>query len=616
MASDCGIAGLASITGEAIGFREFYPAMEAMRERGTGDGAGYAAWSPWGAVRAKVFVEPGGLGEVEELLGGITITRLGSRSLGHGVLLDDRLLAAYPPLEALTRLRLLQYSRYLEAWKNIGWPRSVADTYRLWGRRSRAWIGHVRFPTNSPGFQPWLAHPFASYETMIVHNGDLSSYGVNKAFVESVRGFTGFTGNDSEVIAHLLDIMLSDGYTPEDAVEALVYGRGGGRGVRLDGPFAVIFLHGTPRGPVFGAFVDRHHLRPLYVSICGGRVAAASEAAAVKELTPYCKPMILRGGGYVIAYPDGELVCRGVAEPPPLPPHPQPPAGAIDASGLTASELNRLIGEALASRGYAAVVNVSGHRYLANGMGPGRLEVWGVVGNASLNLVRGLRATIYGDAQEDLCDSMEDGVVAVIGDVGDSVAQAMRGGEVYVAGNAGNRAGVQMKGGSLVIRGSAGDYLGEFMAGGVILVLGGVGRGVAAGMVGGRIYVASRVPAVNVGYAPPRSMLRRYLTSLAMQGVVDWAAARKALSAGTIDELREVLGDAFRYLEKLWGSLHLGHPRHEYRYLRDLEREEVRRLLNGFTRATGVRLDVEEVLEEKFTVIEAAGARKPRRPHQ
>ncbi len=596
-----------SLTGEPIAFREFYPAMEAMKHRGTGDGAGYAAWSPWGAVRVKVFVAGDGE-EVEELLGPLTITRLGSRRLGGGVVLDDRLLAAYPPVEAVTRLRLLQYSRYLEAWKNIGWPWSVADDYRLWGRRSTAWIGHVRFPTNSPGYQPWLAHPFSSYETMIVHNGDLSSYGVNKAFVESVRGFTGFTGNDSEVIAHLLDIMMSDGYTAEDAVEALVYGRSAPRGVRLDGPYAVIFLHGTPRGPVMGAFVDRHHLRPLYVALCRGRLVAASEAAAVREAAPYCKPYMLRGGGYVVAYPDGELAVKGVAETPPLPQHPPPPPGSIDASRMSSEELNRVVAGALAEKGYVAVRGLRGHRFFANGLGPGRVEAWGVVGNASLNLIRGLHVTIHGDAQEDLCDSMEYGVVGVVGDVGDSAAQAMRGGEVYVAGNAGNRAGVQMKGGVLVIAGSAGDYLGEFMAGGVILVLGRAGRGVGAGMVGGRIYVASRIPAEDIGYAPPRGMLRRYLTSLALQGAIDPSAAREALKAETIEELARVLGGGFRLVEKLWGSLHLGYPMHSYRYLDDSEAEEVRRLVERLGEETGVRVDAEELLTRRFTVVEACRA--------
>jgi glutamate synthase domain-containing protein 3 len=58
---------------------------------------------------------------------------------------------------------------------------------------------------------------------------------------------------------------------------------------------------------------------------------------------------------------------------------------------------------------------------------------------------------IYGDAQEDLGDAMNGGLIAVYGNVGDAVGQAKRGGEIYVYGNAGNRAGIQHRGGVLVI---------------------------------------------------------------------------------------------------------------------------------------------------------------------
>ena len=53
---------------------------------------------------------------------------------------------------------------------------------------------------------------------------------------------------------------------------------------------------------------------------------------------------------------------------------------------------------------------------------------------------------IYGDAQEDLGDAMNGGLIAVYCNVGDAVGQAKRGGEIYIYGNVGNRAGIQHRG--------------------------------------------------------------------------------------------------------------------------------------------------------------------------
>ncbi|BES80439.1 hypothetical protein [Pyrodictium abyssi] len=605
----CGIAGVVSLDGSQVESRLVIEALEAMRERGTEHGAGYAAYSPEprGLVRARVFTRIG-LDEpvAEELLG--VLTEEGPRriaELGHGIAVDERLLLDYPPASVVGRLWLLQAARFLEVWKSIGWPREVADVYELWGRRAQAWIGHTRYPTNSPGFQPWLAHPFTSGETVIVHNGDLSSYGANRRLVKYWMGLNGFTGNDSEVIAYLMELFFRDGYNAHDIVEILVEGKGP-RWARLDGPHAVIFIHGEPRGPVFGAFVDRHHLRPLYVAVTEDRVYAASEAAAVKAMDPRARPRLLRGGGYVIVYPDGEIEVRGLTEARTLPEPPRPPAWAVDASRMTRTELNQALAAMLERAGYAAAYNLRGHRYVANGLGPGRLELWGIVGNASLNVASGLDVKIYGDAQEDLGDSMEDTRVVVYGNVGDAAGQAMRSGELHILGDAGNRLGIQMKGGVIVVRGDAGDYLGEFMAGGTIVALGRVGRYIATGMVGGKIYIRGHVPLSHIGKAPPRSQVERYIRAMAARGEITTEQMYQALQSQTVDELKKALGDKFSRLAKLWGVLHVGYPQAEYRYLRGDEAEELEKILRAHVEATGVKLDIGELLEHKYTVITAA----------
>ncbi len=599
----CGIAGAISLD-EMLGFQRVLAALRAMEERGTEHGAGYAAYSPEpnGYVRLRVFIDEH-LENPEEELSHLVTEEQPRRIavLGHGISVYEVLLRDYPSRQQLGKLRVLQSSRFLEVWKSIGRPHEVAESYNLWSKVSPAWIGHTRYPTNSPGFRPWLAHPFSCGETVIIHNGDLSSYGSNKRLVEYLLGVRSFTGNDSEVIAYLIDMLMKDGYNADDMIDMLVYGRGL-RGARLDGPYAVVFLHGEPQGPLLGAFIDRHHLRPLYVAIENGVVYVASEAAAIKAMEPGARPQLLRGGGRVIVYPDGEIIAKGLVAYKAYD-YPKPPRWAIDASGLTRSELNAELAKMLSERGYAAAYNLLGHRYVASGLGPGKLELWGIVGNASLNLVEGLEVRIYGSAQEDLADCAENSRIIVYGDVGDSAAQAMRSGELHVLGNAGNRLGVQLKGGIIVVHGDAGDYLGEFMAGGRILVLGKVGKYVATGMVGGKIYVKGHIPLSSIGKAPPRRQIERYIKALASRGEIGQKEMYSALRARSVSELKSVLGDRFRVLERLWGVLHIGYPHAEYRYLRDDEIEELKQIIDRHNAATGTPLDIEELLTHRYTII-------------
>ena len=281
----------------------------------------------------------------------------------------------------------------------------------------------------------------------------------------------------------------------------------------------------------------------------------------------------------------------------------KPPENAIDASKLDRRELNKTLEHMLSTLGYAAVYNLRGHRYVANGLGPGKLELWGIIGNASLNLAEGLEVKIYGNAQEDLADSATDTRITVYGDVGDSAAQALRSGELHVIGNAGNRLAVQIKGGTVVVRGSVGDYMAEYMAGGTIIVLGKVGRYIATGMVGGKIYIADQVPPTNIGKAPHPRQVERYVKALERRGEITPDKAEKALEAKTIAELAEILGDRFKRLAKLWGVLHVGYPHSEYRYLTSDEEDEVREVLMRHVETTGVPLDIDQALTIKYTII-------------
>ena len=570
----CGIGAIASREpGAPVGFEGILGLMRAMEERGTEHGAGFATYRGDGVPRSRLFSRSPRLPlEAPQ--------RVDAR-LGHGfysISVEGEL--PLGPLEGDTWV--YQSSRFLDVYKSIGWPGEVAKLYRLGGGGgSPVWIGHTRYPTNSPGFRPWLAHPFASGDVAVVHNGDLSSFGINARAVQNLMGLRRLTGNDSEVVAHLLNHLLTrEGLGPWEAMGEMIGGRGWRR---LDGPFAVIALWGTREGPYLMAFVDKHHFRPLYASVTGERVLLASEAGAIRALDPSAPVAMMRGGSRLLVYPDGEVEAEGLSrDSTPIEPPGSVVEEGIDARGLNDLQLNRRLWEEVEKKGLARAYGLVGQRYVANGFRGGRLELWGVVGNASFNLTEGLEATVYGDVQEDVGDSMRDTTLAIHGNAGDALGQAMRSGFIAVKGDAGNRLGVQMKGGCIVVGGDVGDFAAEYMAGGCMVLLGKVGRHIASGMVGGVIYALEKLDPLEVGSPQPRGMIETYLRH------------RGNTPPEALEERLRLVG----------GSLELGRPRLEYRYLTPEERDELRGILRKYISLLGLGKGLEEVVEtHRFSVI-------------
>lgn len=515
----CGIIGIYSLGLEVPG-SAVIEALGTMRERGTPHGAGVALYRPSESVRIRGFsFSP--IGKYIELKNGVYDIELEEGDLFDG----------------FVYLR----SKWIDVYKTVGWPEELAEIYGVDKLGSKVWLGHTRYPTNSPGRMPYYSHPFTSGDVAIVHNGDLSSYGANVNFIKYRTGAK-FTGNDSEAIAYLFNI-LSRELGVDEAIEELMYGRRY-RWARLDGPYSVAFMIGGPQ-PVFGAFVDPQHFRPLYVGLSDELFIAASEASAIRAVAPKARIWALRGGEYAIAEAGevrGKFKQRYVH--PLLPP---PPPAAVDAAGYDAVSLAKAVRRILAERGEADVVNVNGHRYLGNGMENGVLRAWGIVGNASANVMSGGAFFVYGDVEDDFGDAMNGGVAAVYGNAGDALGQAKRGGEMYIYGDAGTRAAIQHRGGVVVIGGSAGRYLGEYMGGGTVVVLRAtnneeVGDRIASGMVGGRIYIRGEVPKGAVMQADARGW-ERYLRSLLLDGLIsegEHAKLRDSINGALRVEVREL----------------------------------------------------------------------------
>jgi glutamate synthase domain-containing protein 1 len=189
------------------------------------------------------------------------------------------------------------------AFKAVGYPEDVGVFYRLDEYEGYTWIGHGRFPTNTPGW--WGgAHPFTILDFALVHNGEISSYGINKRYLESF-GYKCTMLTDTEVGAYAFDLLLRkhkmpaemackvlsapfwaeiDRMSEKDDPKAKVYEalRMVYSGILLNGPFA--FVVGHANGMI--ALSDRVKLRPMIAARKDDMLYVASEEAAVREVSP------------------------------------------------------------------------------------------------------------------------------------------------------------------------------------------------------------------------------------------------------------------------------------------------------------------------------------------
>ncbi len=185
-------------------------------------------------------------------------------------------------------------------FKGVGHPQQIAEYFGLEEYSGYLWTAHTRFPTNTPGW--WGgAHPFGLLNWTVVHNGEISSYGTNRRYLE-MMGYHCTMQTDTEVIAYAADfLMRRQGLPVEIAVRVMaaplwdeiarmdpeeqalmralrqVYGP-----LLINGPFTVIIAR---QGEMIG-LTDRIRLRPLTAAIHGDRLYLASEEAPIRLICP------------------------------------------------------------------------------------------------------------------------------------------------------------------------------------------------------------------------------------------------------------------------------------------------------------------------------------------
>jgi len=117
------------------------------------------------------------------------------------------------------------------------------------------------------------------------------------------------------------------------------------------------------------------------------------------------------------------------------------------------------------------VSQTKGHRFIANGLGPGtsgvRIDVYGSSGDYLASGIDGAEVFVHGNSQDQLAQIMKDGKLVIYGDVGQTFLYAAKGGQAFVLGNAAGRPLINAVGHPrVVINGTCLDYLAEsFMAG-------------------------------------------------------------------------------------------------------------------------------------------------------
>lgn len=193
---------------------------------------------------------------------------------------------------------VISSGKNMGAFKGVGYPEDIGEFFRLNEYSGHIWIGHGRFPTNTPGW--WGgAHPFTILDWAIVHNGEISSYGINRRYLE-MFGYKCTMLTDTEVVAYLFDllhrrhkisleltskILASPFWKDIDDLQGeekevftsmrIVYGS-----ALLNGPFAI--LVGFNNGLL--GLNDRIKLRPMVAARKGYTLYIASEESAIREI--------------------------------------------------------------------------------------------------------------------------------------------------------------------------------------------------------------------------------------------------------------------------------------------------------------------------------------------
>jgi glutamine---fructose-6-phosphate transaminase (isomerizing) len=153
-------------------------------------------------------------------------------------------------------------------------------------------IGHTRWATHG---RPTVnnAHPHATDRVAVVHNGIIENFHELREALQK-KGTVFATETDTEIVVHLVDDLLSQGWTPLDAVRETLG--------KLKGAFALGFIFAGQDDLMIGA----RNGPPLAVGHGTGEMYLGSDAIALGPFTDSVS--YLEDGDWVVLTHDGATV--------------------------------------------------------------------------------------------------------------------------------------------------------------------------------------------------------------------------------------------------------------------------------------------------------------------
>jgi len=159
----------------------------------------------------------------------------------------------------------------IERRRAEGKLRNLEERLRYYPPSGHTGIGHTRWATHGKPTES-NAHPHATENVAVVHNGIIENFRELRAELER-NGAHFSSETDTEVVAHLVESYLKNGYSPQDAVQASL--------PRLRGAFALAFLFKAHDDLLIGARKGS----PLAIGHGDGEVYLGSDAIALAPLT-------------------------------------------------------------------------------------------------------------------------------------------------------------------------------------------------------------------------------------------------------------------------------------------------------------------------------------------
>lgn len=336
--SGCGLAGVINTKGKMINGGVIAEAMTVQRERGNGLGAGYAGYGIYPEfadcyalhimyddedchTETERYLKDHLLFEHQERIPIKKNSKINKSPIFRRYFVkprptsEDIELFAQKKLESddfIVRLVMFINSNFqgayvfssgknMGAFKGVGFPEDIADFFKIDKYDGYIWTAHNRFPTNTPGW--WGgAHPFTLLDWSIVHNGEISSYGINKRYLH-MHDYECTCHTDTEVVAYLLDLLCRKQKLPIEVATSVlsapfwddidrienpeerefytairaVYGS-----ALLNGPFSILLANNN----TLVGLNDRIKLRPLIIGKKDDYVYMASEECSIRQVCP------------------------------------------------------------------------------------------------------------------------------------------------------------------------------------------------------------------------------------------------------------------------------------------------------------------------------------------